>query len=171
MIRQKMNLMTPPISKVLLFLKQKILVLQDHINKSGDHLIVGVTNECFATLTYVYRYIVKDTNSKFNLNDIYNFLLTINHELVHILKLLNFSNGMKNSNTDNRKSLYDTCHCSKGQCISSICSRKCIILCSVDHNITRYYCKSNANLSVAEDKICDGIKDCPDGDDEAKCIG
>lgn len=171
MIKQKMSFMSPPISKVLLFLNEKIKELQDNISKPGQHLLGVGTNECFATFTHVYRFIIKDANSKININEMYNFLLTINRELVDILKFSNWSKDLENYNTKNSKLLDDTCRCSKGQCISSKCSRNCIKLCSEDYNIIRYDCKNNANLNVSDAKICDGNNDCSDGNDENKCVG
>lgn len=95
-----------------------------------------------------------------DVNETYEFLLTINRKLVDCLKFSNLGSSKLRSNS---------CRCRKGKCISPICSTKCMKSCSAEHKLTKYSCKGNTTLSVPLENICNGNKDCPNGDDEIKC--
>lgn len=159
LINEKSKSTPSRISRLFLSLKSKVLELQDHCRNFLNNQ--SIRDESFSKLSHIYLNIATDFDSTVDVNEMYDFLWTINEKLVDCLKLSNLGSGKLRS---------DSCRCSEGKCISPVCTTKCIKTCSAEYKLTRYFCRSKANFSVPLENICDGNKDCPNGDDEVKCI-
>ncbi|XP_013173815.1 PREDICTED: uncharacterized protein LOC106122416 [Papilio xuthus] len=118
-------------------------------------------NKCFDLLSLVYGNYIKNTYNANHVDEMYKFLKSVNEVVVKILK---------HSNTGNNKIISSYgCICKNNKCIKAYCSPECARACEVEKKLSRYNCRGNKNQTIPVEAVCDGKKDCSDGDDEDTC--
>ncbi|XP_052739979.1 uncharacterized protein LOC112050347 [Bicyclus anynana] len=160
MLELRASQLSHPIKKMILYTRNSIQKLQHIIMKSKPNLetVKRLRNKCYSMLRTIYSHIVKKTNIGAESEEAYLFLQSINQ---------NLGTALKRSHTGNKKIIGERCNCRNGKCSVAFCSKICAKACAVEPKLTRYYCLNND--SVVADKICDGVQDCSNGDDETNC--
>ncbi|CAH2040752.1 unnamed protein product, partial [Iphiclides podalirius] len=153
-----------PVRNELLRLYKSIIFLQHLISASNPNTkyIKIVRDRSFTLLSLIYGNYMRHTYNSNDAEQMYRFLYAVNKILVEALKRSYTGNTKLISSND--------CICRKDKCIKLKCSPNCVRACSVESKLTRYYCKESPdNSSVAIGALCNGKKNCPNGDDEINC--
>lgn len=151
------------ILKELLTLRDTIKLLQKLSTKRNIEImnIKIVREQIFTRMIDIYEKYLHKGYEK-SLNDIYNFLISLNEQLV---------GAMKRSSTGNERIISSAgCYCTGTRCGVPNCSKLCLRACSVEPVLTRYNCGNvKLNYSVPIESLCDGKSSCPNGEDESGC--
>nr|XP_012553290.3 uncharacterized protein LOC101745994 [Bombyx mori] len=120
-----------------------------------------VRDQCFSTISDIYERSTLMVTNIVQLNEIYDYLMTLNRMLV---------DAMKRSRTGNERIIpTEGCMCKGTRCVLLRCSESCKRTCTVQHKFTKYSCNRKMNQFIPVEKVCDGLPDCPDDEDENDC--
>ena len=127
---------------------------------TDTHVIKSLRDDAFEMLVSIYDGLL-DTPNLDELEDQYLILLAINDKLV---------SALKRSHTGNENLISaEGCYCRDGQCALRRCNRRCIQSCLAEPLLTEFACNDAKNLTTPIESVCNGIKNCPNEEDEKDC--
>lgn len=127
---------------------------------TDSHAIKSLRDEAFGMLVSIYDDLL-ESDSLDELDDHYLFLLAINEKLVAALK---------GSHTGNENLISaEGCYCRDGLCALRRCNKHCIQACLAEPLLTKFSCNDLKNLTLPIESVCNGIKNCPNEEDEKNC--
>lgn len=129
---------------------------------TGDAQVTKLRNALFEELLLMYDRFTSALNNKEEMDKVYNLLNNIKIEIIKALKL---------SVTGNSRSIpEDQCLCRDTFCAVPNSTKNCQRICSSFPVFSRYLCKkTNKQVYVPVESLCDGKFDCPKFDDELYC--
>ncbi|XP_050680428.1 uncharacterized protein LOC126976227 [Leptidea sinapis] len=149
------------IKETIIVLLNVIENIQRLITKSNPspEKIKRYRRQYFSSLSDMYTKLINHSSFPYESEAIYSYLITLNQQMVSVLKY---------TSTGNKKILSNSCFCKQGICPVPGCSAKCQKICSAQSNFTQYHCTASDKF-IHIHQICDGKHDCPGKDDELNC--